>query len=48
MLSNQLIFYKYLMITALRVHISLTTRDILEELGGYIIEERGKVEMKVS
>lgn len=34
-------------ILALKIHISEATKDILESLGGFIIEARGEVFLKV-
>ena len=34
-------------ILALKIHISEATKNILESLGGFIIEERGEVFLKV-
>ena len=34
--------------SAFRVHVSPYTKDILDELGGYKLEFRGEVELKVS
>lgn len=34
-------------ILALKIHISEATKSILESLGGFIIEERGEVFLKV-
>ena len=34
--------------SALKIHTSRQTRDLLERLGGFIVEERGQVEMKVN
>ncbi|KAA3675687.1 uncharacterized protein DEA37_0001110 [Paragonimus westermani] len=31
---------------AFRIHVSPTTKEILDELGGYHLELRGKVELK--
>ena len=33
---------------ALRIHISETTKEILDNLGGFEVEERGEVFLKVS
>ena len=33
---------------ALRVHVSPECKQVLDELGGYHLEERGEVSMKVS
>jgi atrial natriuretic peptide receptor A len=32
---------------ALRIHLSPECKQILDELGGYLLEERGEVSMKV-
>ena len=32
---------------ALRIHISVATRDLLTKLGGYVIEERGLTPIRV-
>lgn len=32
---------------ALRIHVSPECKAVLDELGGYLLEERGPVEMKV-
>lgn len=32
---------------AFRIHISQTTKDLLERLGGYVCEERGLTQIKV-
>ena len=34
-------------VTALRIHVSPECRDMLEDLGGYNLESRGEVTMKV-
>ncbi len=34
-------------ISAFRVHVSPFTKDILDELGGYQLDYRGEVELKV-
>ena len=34
-------------LSALCIHVSPECREVLEQLGGYILEERGFVEMKV-
>lgn len=34
------------LITAFRIHVSPTTKEILDELGGYQLVLRGKVELK--
>ena len=34
-------------VSAFRVHVSPYTKDILDELGGYKLEFRGEVELKV-
>jgi guanylate cyclase len=33
---------------ALRIHISAATKELLDRLGGYIIEERGMTPIRVS
>lgn len=33
---------------ALKIHTSKSTKLLLDKLGGYVLEERGWVEMKVS
>jgi hypothetical protein len=33
---------------AMKIHISSTTRDILETFGNFILEKRGEIELKVS
>lgn len=35
------------LLTAGKIHISQATRDLLEELGGYVIEPRGEIQIKV-
>ena len=45
------LFYKiilYVIITALQVHVSGTCKDLLCKLGGYELEERGYIDVKVS
>ena len=32
---------------ALKIHISKTTRDILVEIGGFMMEKRGEINLKV-
>jgi hypothetical protein len=32
---------------AMKIHISENTKEILDKLGGYIVEKRGTVEVKV-
>ena len=36
-----------LLIVALKVHVSKSCKDVLDELGGYQLEDRGLVTMKV-
>ena len=35
-------------LSALRIHISEATKEVLDDLGGYEVEERGEVFLKVS
>lgn len=37
----------YTLFPALRIHVSPECKEILDELGGYHLEERGEVSMKV-
>ena len=36
-----------MLLLALRIHISPDTKSTLDELGGYTLEERGEITMKV-
>lgn len=38
----------FLFFSALRIHVSPECKEILDELGGYHLENRGEVEMKVN
>ena len=38
----------FIYILALRIHISEVTKRILEALGGFVVETRGEVYLKVS
>ena len=48
-LIKQILFFheKVLHFSALRIHVSKSTRILLDTLGGYQMIERGEVEMKV-
>jgi hypothetical protein len=35
-------------ISALKIHISKTTRDLLKSAGGFVMEDRGLMDLKVS
>ena len=46
--SGELIMIWFILLTALRIHVSPECKKYLDELSGFYFEKRGPVEMKVN